>query len=226
MAPVFWRGTRPQRLIPEISKTKPMACKLQSTMSGFARSGINTKNSPAERPPLRFTRQFRVGRSGTIMIAGDDNAAALLSYALKGTSVKNPIRWFDDIDAVTQFLTHCEAGGINDVDDLPLLLLLDWNMPQNSAIEILKWIRQQPRYSDLLVVVVADSNDAGQKQLAYEAGANWHLVKSVNFTDLIRLVRHVRAFWSSAVEPGFSHQMAARSNCPRTRNRRRVFLDF
>lgn len=188
-----------------------MAHKLDNAMSGFANPSNKAENVAREKPTLRFAHQFRVGRSGTIIIAdADDEAASLLSYALKGASVRNPIRRLEDSEAVIRFLSHGETKYSNVIDDIPLLLLLDWNMPQTGAIDVLKWIRQQPGYLDLLVIVITESNDPEQKRLAYEAGANWHFVKSADFTDLMRLVRHIREFWSYAVEPSFYEQLAAR----------------
>lgn len=188
-----------------------MAHKLDNAISGLAEPWNKAEFVKREKPTLRFAHQFRVGRSGTIIIAdADDEAASLLSYALKGAGVRNPIRRMEDSEAVIHFLSHGEVNYKSDIDDIPLLLLLDWNMPRSGAIDSLKWIRQQPRYLDLLVIVITESNNPEQKRLAYEAGANWHFVKSADFTDLMRLVRHIREFWSYAVEPSFYEQLAAR----------------
>jgi len=86
-------------------------------------------------------------------------------------------------------------------DQMPLLVVIDWKMPGTNTLDILKWIRKQPEYLSLLVVVLTGSESPAEKRLAYEAGANWHIVKSSQFTDLAQLVHRIQQFWSSAIVP-------------------------
>jgi CheY-like chemotaxis protein len=79
---------------------------------------------------------------------------------------------------------------------MPLLIVIDWNMPGSNTLEILKWIRSQPGFMNVLIVVLTGSENPLQKQLAYEAGANWHIVKSSAFADLTKLIQRVIGFWS------------------------------
>ena len=138
-------------------------------------------------------------RSGTILIADDDqNDVLLISHALKEAGIKNPIRWIHDGKALMKFLERDGAhSGVT--SHMPLLVFLDWNMPSTKTADVIKWIRQQPEYLNLLLVVLTGSDSAQEKRLAYEAGANWHFVKSTDFGGLVQLVRRIREFWSQTV---------------------------
>jgi two-component system phosphate regulon response regulator PhoB len=134
-------------------------------------------------------------RSGIILIVDDQqDDVALISYALSEAGLENPVRWLRDGSATIHYLSRGHAP-----DHIPLLMLIDWNMPRTNTAEVLKWIRQQPECLDLLIIVLTGSEDPLQKQLAYEAGANWHFVKSGNFGDLVQLVRRIQDFWSSDI---------------------------
>ena len=136
-------------------------------------------------------------RSGIILLADDDrNDASLISYALRRVGIYNPMRWLGSGDAVIHFLQLDAIHEDRDIRQMPLLLLLDWNMPGKDTLTVLKWIRAQPKYLNLLVVVLTGSQDPVQKRLAYQAGANWYIVKSARFTDLTILIQNVRTFWS------------------------------
>jgi CheY-like chemotaxis protein len=162
-------------------------------------------------PIYRVTRSATAPRSGTIVIADyDRDNLAVLSYAFKGAGVKNSIHWIQNSDALMEYLEAGKPIAGSVLQQKPLLLLLDWNIPDGGAVEVLKRVRRQPEYADLLVAVITGSNEPGQKRAAYETGANWHFEKSSDFADLMRLVRHIREFWSYAVEPGFYEQLAAR----------------
>lgn len=192
-----------------------MACKISGAELDLRGSATSTEDFSSSKPPwLPFLPQTRSGRLGTILVANNDkDEVYLLSYALKAACVKNPIRWLNSTEEVIHFLIHGGLDGGSDspaVPEMPLLLFIDWDIPWSGALDLLKWIRQQPKLLNLLVVVMAGENNPDSKREAYEAGTNWHFVKSADFMDLMRLVRRLREFWSYAVEPGFYEQLATR----------------
>jgi len=75
------------------------------------------------------------------------------------------------------------------------LLLLDLKMPRKSGPEVLSWIRKQPQLRYLIVVFLTSSNSSDDVRLAYEAGANSYLVKPVEFTEMVEMIRHVTFYW-------------------------------
>ena len=60
------------------------------------------------------------------------------------------------------------------------LLLLDWNMPQLSGIELLKRIRSDERYVDLPVVMVTSEAARYNVIEALQMGATDYIIKPVN----------------------------------------------
>jgi CheY-like chemotaxis protein len=75
------------------------------------------------------------------------------------------------------------------------LLLLDLDMPRKSGLQVLAWIRQQPEFQELPVIVLTTSVFSSDVRAAYALGANSFLVKPVDFTDLVSMVRHACDFW-------------------------------
>jgi CheY-like chemotaxis protein len=133
-------------------------------------------------------------RLGEIIMADDNgNDVSLVSYALKDAGLKNPIEWIKDGKGLMEYLNRNLL-----LDQIPLLIVMDWNMPGCNAVELLKWIRNQPRFLNVLIVVLTGSENPAQKRLAYDAGANWHLVKTAAFADLTRLISSVVGFWSTS----------------------------
>ena len=139
-------------------------------------------------------------RLGDIIMADDNgNDVSLVSYALRDAGLTNPIQWIKDGKMLLRYLTQNQQ-----LDQMPLLIVIDWNMPGSNTVEILKWIRSQPQYLNVLIVVLTGSENTVEKRQAYEAGANWHLVKSAAFADLTELIKRIRGFWSpDSKTPGF-----------------------
>ena len=131
-------------------------------------------------------------RLGDIIMADDNgNDVSLVSFALKDAGLQLPIEWIKDGKALIDRLSRCLL-----LNEMPLLVVIDWNMPGLNTVDVLKWIRSEPRFLNVLVVVLTGSQNPVQKQLAFEAGANWHIVKSATFSDLTSLIGRVINFWS------------------------------
>jgi two-component system response regulator len=104
-------------------------------------------------------------RTGTIILADDDqNDVDLITYALETFGIRNPVLWHKDGDTLVDYLKQD-----HDSRQMPLLVLIDWNMPLMNTADVLKWIRTQPKYLNLLVVLTGPESPI-EKQLAYDAG--------------------------------------------------------
>lgn len=68
--------------------------------------------------------------------------------------------------------------------DLPDVILLDVNMPGISGLEVVRYIRRDPRIANLPVIIVSSDAQTIEVANAISAGANVFLPKPVNFENL------------------------------------------
>jgi CheY-like chemotaxis protein len=130
-------------------------------------------------------------RLGDIIMADDNGCdVSLVSFALKDAGLQNPLQWIKDGKGLMEYLTQNLI-----LDQIPLLIVMDWNMPGPKTVDVLKWIRNQPRFLNVLIVVLTGSENPAQKKMAFEAGANWHMVKSSAFNELTDLITRIERFW-------------------------------
>lgn len=79
---------------------------------------------------------------------------------------------------------------------LPALVLLDVRMPRMDGFEVLTWIRSNPQFAALPIVMLTGAEEIGQAKRAYEMGATSFFVKPLDFgssSDLSRAVRQLIA---------------------------------
>jgi CheY-like chemotaxis protein len=78
---------------------------------------------------------------------------------------------------------------------LPDLVLLDLKLPGKDGFEVLQWIRHEPGFSALRVVVLTSSDDIRDVNRAYQLGANSFVVKPVDGNDFVSIVQALQGFW-------------------------------
>ncbi|NJO42792.1 MAG: response regulator [Cyanobacteria bacterium CRU_2_1] len=81
---------------------------------------------------------------------------------------------------------------------LPDLVLTDVNLPGMSGIELLAWIRQQPEFRNLPVVLMDSNSNQDSINQATELGASSFLVKPSSIEMLSHFARQVLEFLPSS----------------------------
>jgi two-component system response regulator len=94
----------------------------------------------------------------------------------------------------------CALEGAGD-DDSPDLVLLDVKLPSMSGLEVLAWIRSQPRYKRLPVVMLTSSQLPDDITSAYDLGANSYLVKPAQLSALVELAGTIQNYWLNTNVP-------------------------
>lgn len=83
----------------------------------------------------------------------------------------------------------------------PYLVLLDLKLPLRMGLDVLAWIRAQPKLRTLIVIVLSSSIDQGDVQRAYELGANAFLVKPSAMNTFTEMCRALKLFWLDFNQP-------------------------
>ena len=128
-------------------------------------------------------------------VEDDPNDVLLLQRAFRKANAALTINAVTDGDKAVAYLSGADEFADREKYPLPTVVLLDLKMPRKSGLEVLLWLRKQPQLRHLIVVFLTSSNSAEDIRLAYEAGANSYLVKPVEFTEMVELIRNVVVYW-------------------------------
>jgi CheY-like chemotaxis protein len=122
----------------------------------------------------------------------EDNDVFLMQRAFAKAGVSNPLQVVIDGAAAIRYLSG--AGEFEDRKRFPTpcLVLLDLNLPRRSGLDVVKWMREQPRFRSLPVVFLTSSSQTRDIRSAYTLGANGYLVKPASSEKLIELITTLR----------------------------------
>jgi len=150
-------------------------------------SGARGVSGGAHAPPANV---FTV-----LHIDDDPNDIELLRAAASRAKAHFNLQNVEDGEKAIAYLTGAGMYADRHSFPLPALILLDIKMPRATGLEMLKWIRQNPEFVHLPVVVLSGSELHEDIRQAYAIGANSYLIKPLGFEALVDLVRDVKAVW-------------------------------
>jgi CheY-like chemotaxis protein len=78
---------------------------------------------------------------------------------------------------------------------LPLLVLLDLDLPKVRGNEVLEALKTDPATSSIPVVVITVSASEEQMREAYRLGANSFIIKAMNFVKYSLTIAEVVHYW-------------------------------
>ncbi len=131
-------------------------------------------------------------RKGVLVV--DDNESDLV--LLRGLfASKDPDLIINTATSEEEFagLIKCQNGRtmLPDTD----IVLLDFNMPRDGGLAILKRMKSDAELRRIPVIVFSGSGSEADVKQAYEMGANSYVVKPVAFEDLSKSVALILEFW-------------------------------
>ena len=134
-------------------------------------------------------------KKSLLLIEDDPNDVALFRRAASKADLTEEILIAEDGEAAVRFLEARAKPIAEQATGLPWVVLLDLKMPRKSGLEVLKWLRGQPRLRHLPVIIFTSSRERSDIARAYELGANSYLVKPVSFDQLKEMVRVLHQYW-------------------------------
>jgi two-component system response regulator len=128
-----------------------------------------------------------------LLVEDNDDDADLTEMAFREANVSNPIvRARDGVEALRHL--HGSDGGGAAV--LPVVVLLDLNLPRVGGLEVLKSIRTVDSTKHLPVVVLTSSDEDRDRLEAYAHFANSYVRKPVDYEDFVEASRRLGLYWT------------------------------
>jgi PAS domain S-box-containing protein len=139
----------------------------------------------------------RVGAGeGTVLYVEDEESDAMFmerAFAEKGLAGK--LRLVGTGRAAIDYLSGAGEFGDRGKYPVPGLVLLDLNLPQVSGFGVLEWIRNNPDYARLPVVVFSSSTREDDRVKARELGADEFVAKPSSGMKFGEVVERLQQRW-------------------------------
>jgi CheY-like chemotaxis protein len=136
-----------------------------------------------------------VGSERILLVEDDQNQVRLIEHVFRQGRVSNPVCAVTSAEDAMSYLSGTGKYSDRDEYPFPCLLLLDLKLPGASGFDLLNWVRANPKFQRLPVVVLTNSTNNSDIDRAYSLGANSYLTKPVELDGFRAVVKAINAYW-------------------------------
>jgi len=136
-----------------------------------------------------------------LLIEDNLNDVELTKRALQKSNILNELIVAEDgVEGLKYFFGEDGKDGCS-VEDLPVVILLDINLPRVNGLDVLRRLRTHEKTKLLPVIILTSSNEEKDIITSYNLGANSFVRKPVNFNEFAEAIRVLGLFWLVINQP-------------------------
>jgi CheY-like chemotaxis protein len=139
-----------------------------------------------------------------LLVEENEDDVFLIERSFQQAGIVNRLRAVRTGEQALAYLQGEGAYADREQHPLPRLVLLGLKLQRMDGFEVLRWIRQQPQFRELRVVIVTSPTDVRGVNVAFRFGATSFMIKP---TDFMRFAEFSQALagswlWVEAVQDG------------------------
>jgi len=131
------------------------------------------------------------GRLSPILLVEDrPTDIDLTKRAFARSRLLNPIEVARDGEEALANIDRWDRGELP-----PIFILLDLKLPKINGLDVLRQLKNHPKYSSIPVIVLTTSAEDHDIEEAYKLGCNSYIVKPVEFNKFMDVATQIEVYW-------------------------------
>jgi two-component system response regulator len=135
-----------------------------------------------------------LGNKKVIIIEDDPDHAELILGELEVGGINTEVILMKDGQEVIDYFQKTVLKGLGKASSIISLIILDINLPRICGMDILDFIKNNPFYHSIPIVILSTSSDQETIRSAYEKGANGYIVKPLSYDEFVDKIRVLRKY--------------------------------
>ena len=131
-----------------------------------------------------------------LLVEDNPDDVALTLRAFKKSNISNKVILAKDGVEALDYLHGTGMYAGRDEKDLPVVVMLDLNLPKINGLEVLRNIRQEELTKLVPVVILTSSAEQRDVVEGYRLGANSYIRKPVDFEQFVEAVKILGLYWT------------------------------
>ena len=122
-----------------------------------------------------------------VLIEDNPDHAELIAEALGGGDIESNITLLSDGMEAIDFIEKCSIE--DHIENRIKLIVIDLKLAKIDGMDILKSLKERPRYSKIPVIIFSATSDQETIDEAYKNGANGYFVKPIDHAEFVEKIK-------------------------------------
>ena len=122
-----------------------------------------------------------------VLIEDIPDHAELIAEALGGGDIESNIILLSDGMEAIDFIEKCSIE--DHIENRIKLIVIDLKLAKIDGMDILKSLKERPRYSKIPVIIFSATSDQETIDEAYKNGANGYFVKPIDHKEFVEKIK-------------------------------------
>jgi|SRR6185312_13518711 len=142
---------------------------------------------------MKLLPMKQTNNPGRLVLIGEDDIddEEILKEVFESIDTSFQVEFMNNGQTIIKFLEELKN------EEMPCLIILDYNMPALNGAEILKRLNSNEQIKHVPKIIWSTSNAAAYKKMCLESGACDYLVKPNKIKDLENMIRHMLSYCKS-----------------------------
>lgn len=124
-----------------------------------------------------------------LMVDDDAEDRLLLKDVFDDLGYSHCIHFEENGEEAIRYLQGCCDGG-----SLPRLIILDLNMPRLNGRQTLQYLKREPRFQDIAVIIYSTSLNPMERDECLALGAHSYIVKPATYNESVSIANTFYSF--------------------------------
>jgi two-component system response regulator len=138
---------------------------------------------------------MNLGKIDLLLVEDDPNDLELSLRALRKRQLADKIHVARDGEEALDFLFCRGDYAARQFEEPPRVVILDLKLPKINGLEVLSYLKADPRTRLVPVVVLTSSHEPRDMLRVYELGANSFIQKPIDYEDFQTLIGELGHYW-------------------------------
>ena len=132
--------------------------------------------------------------STSILVENDPDHAELIIDKLEAEGIKREFVLMKDGQEVIDYFQESVIKWDGEVQSIIKLIILDLNLPMVCRMEVLKYLKNDSRYSSIPVIILSTDSDRETIKEAYKNRVNGYITKPLSYDDFVETLRILKEY--------------------------------
>ena len=130
-----------------------------------------------------------------LLVEDDIDHVELITEVLEGNGIKKEIILLKDGQEAIDYFHEGSENTMEKIQDEVGLIILDLKLPKIDGMGVLKFLKKNPRYCSIPVVIFSTTSEVNVIAEGYKHGVNSFITKPISYEKFVEKIKTLKEYW-------------------------------